>query len=90
MTTETMIVDPPSEFEIDELHWELELLDTGWVDAEFAAIMIASGFGDRIISAAEPHHVGGAITTVSSGWRPRLEWDRRSPSSRVRSPPARQ
>ena len=88
MTRETRDIDARAELLIDEVLWELELLDSDGVDAEFAAILIASGFSDRTIVAGgwRPWE-GVAEASVSPERRPNRERDRRDLLSRVRSPP---
>ena len=80
---------PLDDLDVD-LDLELLLLDRERVDEEFAAIMIASGFGDRIVVVAEPRHPAGALPTATLDRRGRREADRRHISSRVRSPPTRE
>lgn len=88
MTTESIHDGRRAEFEIDELLWELELLDGDWVDEEFTAIMIASGFGRHIRAGLDPRSAGAAVSEISGARRPRREGDQRHLSARVRSPPA--
>ena len=91
MTDEVRDIGSRSELDFDEVLWELELRGSDWVDAEFAAILIASGFGDRVICAAGPRPFEGfAQTATSRRGRSRREEDRRKPASRVRSPPRHQ
>jgi hypothetical protein len=89
MTTGMVNVGPPVWSGIEELAIESRLLDSERVDAEFAAIMIASGFGDRIIAGTDPRPVIAARPTPARSRRGRREFDRRRALSRVRSPPSR-
>jgi hypothetical protein len=89
MTTETVKGGPLVESDIDDLGLEPLLLDSEWVDSEFAAIMIASGFGDRIIAGTDPRPVVATRPTAPACRRGHREVDRRHASSRVRSPPSR-
>ena len=91
MMRELVAVGSRSELAAEEA--EL-LLDSEWVDSEFAAIMIASGFGDRVVALATTAAVGprpGARATRSgSATRPLVTaLARRRVASRVRSPPTR-
>ncbi len=89
MTTGTVKVGPPVWPGIEELEIEPLLLDSEWIDAEFAAIMIASGFGDRIIADTAPRPVGLARPTAPARRRGHREFNRQHAWSRVRSPPSR-
>jgi hypothetical protein len=89
MTTGTVNVEPDVWLASEELEIEPLLLDSEWIDAEFAAIMIASGFGDRIIAGTDPRPVAAARPTTPARRRRRREIDRQRISSRVRSPPSR-
>ncbi|MCB1297758.1 MAG: hypothetical protein KDB08_02100 [Microthrixaceae bacterium] len=88
--TTAINVDSPPAPRQDTL--ELVLQDRERVTAQFAAIMTASGFGDRVILETlpgPPHHC------VSQAWggNPRWRFLARLPAtrvgSRVRSPPDR-
>lgn len=88
--TDAMVVPDPY---TDQDALELLLADGEWVQAEFAAIIRASGFGNRTIVGTIPH----------PPHRDRLRWARdavcggskmtrrgpRTSISRVRSPPGR-
>jgi hypothetical protein len=90
MTPDIVPVGLRAEFDMDELLWELELLVSDWVDDEFTAIMIASGFGDRIIVGTEPRPLVAERPKTPVRRRPYRESDRRDRWSRVRSPPPRE
>ena len=89
MTTGTVNVGPPVWPGIEELAIEPMLLDSEWIDEEFAAIMIASGFGDRIIADPGPRPVVSGWPNAPARRRGHREFDRQHASSRVRSPPSR-
>jgi hypothetical protein len=75
--------------EIDELEIELLLDNSSRIDAEFAAIMIASGFCDRVIADTVSRPVGATPPTTPSRRRGNREFDRQRALPRVRSPPSR-
>ncbi|CAN5460609.1 hypothetical protein BH10ACT6_BH10ACT6_07910 [soil metagenome] len=69
--------------------WDVFLQDSDWVDAEFAAIMNASGFGDRVIVGVSGRpRQAVARSPRRSRWRAAQSSSREAVSrSRVRSPP---
>lgn len=70
----------------------LLLQDREWVETEFAAIMTASGFGDRVIVGTLPGPPHGHRRQVREGdprWRPACPLPVVGAESRVRSPPGR-
>lgn len=89
MSIETMEVGCGAELGFDDRELELLLHDHEWVDAEFAAIMTASGFGDRIIVDTEPRPLAAMRPKTFVRHRRSRELDARHRSSRVRSPPSR-
>ena len=89
MTRETVNVGPLVWPGIEEPAIEPLLFDSEWIDEEFAAIMIASGFGDRIIAGTEPHPVVAGRPNAPARRRGHRDFDRRHASCRVRSPPSR-
>ena len=91
MMLQTTIVVEPSAAQQNTL--ELLLQDRGRVETEFAAIMNAAGFGDRLIVATFPcpphpdrvRWISNARRDVAAKVRMRT----REARSRVRSPPGR-
>lgn len=80
-----------AETDIQQDTVELLLQDRNWVEAEFAAIMNASGLGDRLIVATmptPPKRDRRASTPDTSCRGPGARRFRsKTPGSRVRSPP---
>jgi len=89
MRQPTLIAEPVPEVEQDTL--EVLLRDRHWVEAEFAAIMRASGFDDRLVvgTIPSPRFRNPFWTTGERMRRPREVGGFRPTKrdSRVRSPP---
>lgn len=71
---------------------ELLLQDREWVAAQFAGIMTASGFGDRVAVGTLPplpQRFGRGSAWRSPPWRPSTQVAIRGTAARVRSPPGR-
>lgn len=91
MITDTIAAtDPTSATQQDTL--TVLLQDREWVDAQFATIMIASGFGDRVIVGVlpdPPHGERRRIRDGSPSWRDQERVPPAALRSRIRSPPVR-
>lgn len=89
-TTTATGVDSPPATQQDTL--ELLLQDREWVTAQFAAIMTACGFGDRVILETlpcPPHNHVSRVWGGKPGWRLVDRLPAARVRSRVRSPPDR-
>ncbi len=88
LDTAATVVDPAPATRQDTL--ALLLQDREWVAAQFAAIMTASGFGDRVIVGTLPDPPHDRVPRVRDGnpwWHPSRRLVGAAP--RVRSPPGR-
>lgn len=89
MLTDTTVVEPDLDIQPDPL--ELLLEDREWLETEFAAIMNASGFGDRFIVGnipAQPYRDRAASTPdTTRGVQGATRFRSSTSGSRVRSPP---
>ncbi len=87
--TDLIVIEPNPDTEQDPL--DLLLNNRAQVQAEFAAIMNASGFGDRIIvgTIRHPPHRDRILRTRNAllGDSEIIRFRTRTSSSRVRSPP---